>query len=84
MITLPEGQEEKVSAMLSPREVSTLHQLVFHGSGNQSGRPCRSPAIHMRSEGSRPTADGRQRLTRHIDNLDICPVIPVDSALFRN
>lgn len=83
MITLPEGQE-KVSAMLSPREVSTHHQLVFHGSGNQSGRPCRSPATHMRSEGSRPAADGRQRLTRHIDNLDICPVIPVDSVLFRN
>lgn len=34
MITLPEGQEEKVSATLSPREVSTHHQLVFHGSGN--------------------------------------------------
>ncbi len=36
MITLPEVQEERVSALLSPREVSTYPHLVFHGSGPTS------------------------------------------------
>ena len=84
MITLPEGQQwEEVSALLPPGGVSTHHNLVFHGSGpNQSGRPRRSLAIHMRSEGSRPANGGREGLARHIDNLDICPVIHGDPALF--
>ncbi len=82
---MPEGQRwEEVSPLPLPGGVNTHHHLVFHGSGpNQSGRPRRSLAIHMRSEGSRPADDDREGLARHIDNLDICPVIHGDPALFR-
>ena len=82
---MPEGQRwEEVSALLPPGSVSTHHHLVLHGLGpNQSGRPRRSPTIHMRSEGPRPVKGDREGLPHHIDNLDICPVIHGDMALFR-
>lgn len=86
MITLPPGETwEEVSALLPPGGVSTHHHLTFHGSGpNQSGRPRRSLAIHMRSEKARPAEPGREGLVRFIDNLDFCPVIHGEPQAFRD
>lgn len=74
---------EEVTAILPPGGVSFHHNLTFHGSGpNLSGVPRRSFAIHMRTEKSRPRDNLRQGLTQFIDNLDYCPVIYGDAALF--
>ncbi len=84
MITVPAGETwQEVPAILSPGGVSTHHNLVFHGSApNQSGRPRRSLAIHMRTQNSAPVESDRQGLSRHIDNLDYCPVIFGEPAAF--
>ncbi len=86
MITVPEGESwREVSAILPPGGVSVHHNLIFHGSApNQSGRPRRSLAIHMRAQNSTPVDGRREGLTRHIDNLDYCPIIFGQAADFRD
>ena len=86
MIAVPEGERwQEVPAILPPGGVSTHHHLVFHGSApNRSGRPRRSLAIHMRTQNSAPVAGKREGLTRHIHNLDCCPVIFGQPADFRD
>jgi len=86
MITVPAGERwREVPALLPPGGVSAHHNLVCHGSApNQSGRPRRSLAIHMRTQASAPVAGKREGLTRHIDNLEYCPVIFGHSADFRD
>lgn len=86
MITVPEGETwHEVPAILQPGGVSTHHHLVFHGSApNESGRPRRSLAIHMRTENSAPADGKREGLTRKIEDDFCCPVIYGDRSDFRD
>ncbi|MDR3710845.1 MAG: phytanoyl-CoA dioxygenase family protein [Capsulimonadaceae bacterium] len=73
----PEGKEWRERLAILPSGGVSFHDdLTLHGSGpNRSGHPRRSLAIHMRTERSKPADHLRDGLTKHIADLDICPVI---------
>jgi hypothetical protein len=77
VFTAPPGRAwREAPATLPPGGVSFHDDLTLHGSGpNLSGGPRRSLAIHMRTERSKPVEGKRGGLTKHIDDLSICPVI---------
>jgi len=74
---LPGGADwVEVPAILQPGAASFHHNLTLHGSGpNQSGRPRRSFAIHLRTENARPVGGRREGLAQFIDDPDSCPVL---------
>ncbi len=71
-----EAEWQEVPALLPAGGASFHDNYTYHGSGpNNSGRPRRSFAIHMRTEKSRPVGDRREGLASFIDEYEKCPVI---------
>ncbi|MCS6777069.1 MAG: phytanoyl-CoA dioxygenase family protein [Chloroherpetonaceae bacterium] len=67
---------EEVPALLPPGGVSVHHCLTLHGSGpNQTDRPRRSFAVHLRTQNARPVNRERRGLTEFIDDPELCPII---------
>jgi ectoine hydroxylase-related dioxygenase (phytanoyl-CoA dioxygenase family) len=76
-LELPRGAHWTETPALLPSGGLAIHdRLTLHGSGPNVGNVRRrSLAVHLRTEHSRPTRAGRAGLARHIDDLDVCPVI---------
>lgn len=76
-LSIPDGVAwTERSACMAAGGLSLHDCHTLHGSGaNESDRPRRSFAVHLRTENSRPVDDRRHGLTRFIDDETVCPVI---------
>jgi hypothetical protein len=67
---------DEVPVLLPAGGVSFHDRLTFHGSDvNESGRPRRSLAIHMRTEQSEPNPESDNRHCDYLDDPSLCPAI---------
>ena len=76
---LEEGRDQEakqVSAVMPAGAFSLHHRHTYHGSGpNQSERPRRSFAVHLRTEKSVPQPGCDHEYVAHLDDEVVCPLL---------